>query len=445
MGLGSGAGLTSGSQNVFLGVNAGATNSTNNSNVYIGFECGGVNDGDDNVALGAEAMTGSLNQNCVFLGRLSGAHAINNNGSIYIGKDAGRENDHVTNVMIGYESGYGSTRSNENVFLGTKTGRSLKTGGANTLIGDHAGFSMSANETNNTFVGHQSGSAFDSGDNNTALGGSTVVNPGVNNSTAIGFNSTVCSSSTIVIGSNSAGAGNEFVVIGGCQKQFAVSPGELEVIGRDIWANGTMTPSDYRLKKNIKPIDNAIEKVSKLTGYTFNYKSKDQLGFSISESEQAGIIAQELIDNFEQPLRKSGNGYYGVNYSQLIPLLIQAIKEQTVKIEILEKEIKGSKEKESPNEELKDLNPTPTGRLYQNVPNPFEGETEIGYEISSDYTNAYLQVFDLNGQLRITTPLGKDKKGKVIISVRDLQPGIYAYSLIVDNALLESKTMVISK
>jgi hypothetical protein len=439
MGLGSGAGLTSGSQNVFLGVNAGATNSTNNSNVYIGFECGGVNDGDDNVALGAEAMTGSLNQNCVFLGRLSGAHAINNNGSIYIGKDAGRENDHVTNVMIGYESGYGSTRSNENVFLGTKTGRTLKTGGANTLIGDHAGFSMSTNETNNTFVGHQSGSAFDSGDNNTALGGSTVVNPGVNNSTAIGFNSTVCSSSTIVIGSNNGSRGKEAVIIGGCQPVWA-GVGDFEVIGGDGYAVNWYGVSDVRLKTNIKKIENPFQIINSLNGYLYNFKTNNDLGIKLPVEQQSGLLAQEIEKVFPTAIKQNSDGYLSVNYSSLIPVLIEGLKqleEENIKLNRRIKEIEAVDEKQ----DIISLNNI--GRLNQNKPNPFYQETVFSYQINNEYNHAEIKIFDLSGKLKESITIPMDSLS-VTYANNNLLPGIYAYTLFVDGLSVDTKTLVIT-
>ena len=90
----------------------------------------------------------------------------------------------------------------------------------------------------------------------------------------------------------------------------------------NITAFGTI--SDITMKENINPIENALEKISKLGGYTFNYKGND--------TPMTGVMAQELIDvlpgvvyEVEDP--KSGETVYAVRHGNIIGLLIEAIKE----------------------------------------------------------------------------------------------------------------------
>jgi hypothetical protein len=441
--------LTTGSQNVFLGYTAGVGTIDKYSNVYVGFLAGNTNNEDDNVAVGAEAMLGDKNKNCVFLGKSAGENAVNNNGSIFIGKETGQGNLNTNNVFIGYQSGMASTAASENTFLGTATGFLLDHGGANTLIGHYAGHDMWSAETGNTFIGHMAAANFDNPSGaargrNTAIGVGTVVDDDLQNSTAIGQSSRVCTDNTIVIGSNNGTNGNEVVVVGDCRPQNG-SIGDFEVVGGDLWAQGFWSASDIKLKRQIKRIEKPLEIINHLSGYTYLFKSFDETQIKLPQSAQVGLIAQELEKFFPYAVKEGASGYLGVNYQNIIPLLLEGIKEQNNKIEELQRDIINLKEKGHADEEIEDAEQVPTGRLYQNVPNPSQGETEISYEISSNYKNAYLQIFDLNGQLRKKASLGNDKKGTVIISVHDLQPGIYAYSLVVDNYLLESKTMVISK
>jgi hypothetical protein len=113
--------------------------------------------------------------------------------------------------------------------------------------------------------------------------------------------------------------------------------------------------SDGRLKENIQPITNAIEKVKKITGMTFDWKPmvKD-LGFEPNNIHEAGVIAQEIeavlpeaveIAPFDYDWKmpnksKSGEKYLTVKYEKIVPLLIQAIKEQQEQIEELKNLIK---------------------------------------------------------------------------------------------------------
>jgi type II secretory pathway pseudopilin PulG len=77
--------------------------------------------------------------------------------------------------------------------------------------------------------------------------------------------------------------------------------------------------SDKRLKKDFRPLENSSEKISKLSGFHFNWKSNDRADI--------GLIAQEVKDIYPELVIKNENGFYSVKYSQLIPILIEAHKE----------------------------------------------------------------------------------------------------------------------
>ena len=84
--------------------------------------------------------------------------------------------------------------------------------------------------------------------------------------------------------------------------------------------------SDERLKENISPISNALDKVLKISGNTFDWKE----GFENIHSHQGndvGVIAQEIQKVLPQLVTTRENGYKAVRYEKLVPLLIEAIKE----------------------------------------------------------------------------------------------------------------------
>ena len=87
--------------------------------------------------------------------------------------------------------------------------------------------------------------------------------------------------------------------------------------------------SDTRLKTNITPIMSAVTKLNTITGYTFEF-IKD------SGKRRSGVLAQEIQDILPEAVYTDADGYLSVSYDAIIPLLIQAIKEQQTKIEELE-------------------------------------------------------------------------------------------------------------
>jgi len=96
------------------------------------------------------------------------------------------------------------------------------------------------------------------------------------------------------------------------------------------------TPSDIRLKKNFEKIENGLDVVNKLEGHTFNWKKNDKrlsAGFKAQEVEK---ILPHLIDEKKLPLKSDDDKEYKVlRYEEIIPYLVEAIKEQQVEIDCL--------------------------------------------------------------------------------------------------------------
>ena len=92
--------------------------------------------------------------------------------------------------------------------------------------------------------------------------------------------------------------------------------------------------SDKRLKKNITPIDKAVDKVLKLGGYEFDWDEDKQRHH---KGRDIGVIAQEVEEIYPQAVETRDNGYKAVDYTKLVPVLIQAIKEQQKQIDKLKK------------------------------------------------------------------------------------------------------------
>jgi hypothetical protein len=105
--------------------------------------------------------------------------------------------------------------------------------------------------------------------------------------------------------------------------------------------NGTYyNPSDINKKQNIVKIEGALPKVLQLNGYNFEFKlHKEEIEKGQSPKATSGVIAQEVFAVMPEIVDQHDQDGMYVNYDGLIPYLIEAIKEQQVMIEDLQKQI----------------------------------------------------------------------------------------------------------
>ena len=108
--------------------------------------------------------------------------------------------------------------------------------------------------------------------------------------------------------------------------------------------------SDKRLKENIRPIENALDKIDKLSGFVYNWneKANKEAGYDM-DKDYVGVFAQDVekvqpeavelapFDNDSDDNSISGKNYLTVQYEKLVPLLIESIKELKKEIEELKK------------------------------------------------------------------------------------------------------------
>jgi len=109
---------------------------------------------------------------------------------------------------------------------------------------------------------------------------------------------------------------------------------KLTVVG-DVIAYGT--PSDKRLKENVKPIESALDKAMKLQGVTFDWKESDSI---LNIKEDIGFIAQDVQKVVPELVRENKDGMLSMRHQGIAPILLEAIKELKAEIEDLKKKIK---------------------------------------------------------------------------------------------------------
>lgn len=97
------------------------------------------------------------------------------------------------------------------------------------------------------------------------------------------------------------------------------------VASNDVTAYGS--PSDIRFKENIKPLENALDRVLKLQGVTFDWKEDSETRMYINLKEDIGFIAQQVQEIVPELVRQNDNGYLSLRDRGMTALLVESIKE----------------------------------------------------------------------------------------------------------------------
>src|SRR5210317_1433197 len=185
------------------------------------------------------------------------------------------------------------------------------------------------------------------GDVNALTPGGTATNPAiVFANTAQTSNNGIYSANSSTINISTAGTqratfnGNGLKINNGAlgvNVNASTTDGRIDA-SNDIVAYSS---SDRRWKENIKPIDNALNKILKIGGYEFDWKElseeerKTQHG---NEGHDIGVIAQEVEEVLPEVVTTRENGFKGVKYDKMVALLIEGMKEQQSQIEELKSE-----------------------------------------------------------------------------------------------------------
>jgi hypothetical protein len=125
--------------------------------------------------------------------------------------------------------------------------------------------------------------------------------------------------------------------------------GNVEVNG-NITYTGSCGPSDTRLKKDVQQLNGALDKVLKLRGVSFYWKSKAEMAaargkdvnnfsYGFGSEKQIGVIAQEVEEVLPELVVTDNDGFKAVKYENIAPVLIEAMKEQQAIIDNQQKEI----------------------------------------------------------------------------------------------------------
>nr|VFK68764.1 MAG: Chaperone of endosialidase [Candidatus Kentron sp. UNK]VFK70952.1 MAG: Chaperone of endosialidase [Candidatus Kentron sp. UNK] len=107
---------------------------------------------------------------------------------------------------------------------------------------------------------------------------------------------------------------------------------KLDVAGTIRGSN--VSPSDARLKKDIRPLEDPLDKITRVRGVSFHWKDEAK-----GTDREIGVIAQEMEKEYPELVSTDGEGIKSVAYGKLTAVLIEAIKAQQTRISALETQI----------------------------------------------------------------------------------------------------------
>jgi len=138
---------------------------------------------------------------------------------------------------------------------------------------------------------------------------------------------------TVTTGGNAASfdTDNAAFVIGNGTLWNAASDAFVVYFNGNATLSGDLTiNSDERLKDNIQPLGSTLDKLHQIEGKTYSFKKDEE------HTPKIGVLAQEVQAVFPELVTEGGDGILSVNYQGLVPVLINAINEQDIKIAALE-------------------------------------------------------------------------------------------------------------
>jgi trimeric autotransporter adhesin len=446
-----------GGDNVAIGPNSMMSNVSGFLNIAIGPAALRNNTGDQNIAIGSKSLfsTTSSTRNIaignsamlsntigfdnIAMGDEALYSATEADGNIAIGTSALHSNTAAFNVAIGDGSLIANTSGGVNIAMGRGSLSSCTTGSENTAIGDRAGSNLKTG-SNNTFIG------------NYANCGTTGA---ITNSTIIGSSATNTVSNSFVFGASTVTAWGFGVAAG--SRAIKVGTSSSNGNGAYLTQGGTWTNTSARNKKeNFQKQDkNAIlQKISQLEVTKWKYKGT-------ADEYHYGPMADDFHNLFNvgddsstSDMDKTGVLFLGMQ--QLIKLNSDKdaiIQQQNNKIDALENRLAKLETmmnvQQSNSSNVIAVN---NASLEQNIPNPFNNTTIINYSLPQHYSSARIIITDKSGKSlkEINLPAGRQGiagsgKGNIQIDAATLTSGAYQYTLYVNDKLIDTKQMVLSR
>jgi trimeric autotransporter adhesin len=300
---------TTGGSNSAFGYNSAALNTSGSNNVSVGWQSLFSNTtASDNTAVGYQSLyTNTTGTAVTALGYKAG---YSSNGSV--------------SVYVGYNCGVNATGSS-NTFIGSGAGEAVTSGAKNTIVGRYNGNQggLDIRTASNRIV-------LSDGDGNPyaywgSTGQATFRSVGVDNLLTLTSSAGAFSSRIQLDCTGGGGA-----VVASTSNVLTCQTGGTGGVTLNSGATAWVSASDERVKENLQEITNAANKVASLRAVTGNYTWDE------SKKSRAFLIAQDVLEVLPEAVETKNPDELGLAYTDVIPLLVAAIKELNAKVATLE-------------------------------------------------------------------------------------------------------------
>lgn len=383
-GLQTGQATTTGVANTFFGTQAGQSNTTGNDNSFFGSGAGRFNTtGNTNAFFGAGVgRNNTIGNGNAFFGAGAGIRNTTGTSNAFTGRSSGQGNTTGNNnTFVGHSAGGGNSIGSGNSFYGVGSGGFNTTGGSITIVGSFAdvlsdnltnataiGSSAAVNQSNSLVLGSINGVNSALADTNVGIGTTApaarlhVRDAGVDimigqacnsNTGAISFAGTVggCADYALrgdnvntVINRNAGGfisfrennTEQVRINIGGTLRINTLGAAGATSLCRNASNEVSSCSSSARYKTNISTFSYGLDLVRKLRPVSFNWKD--------GGIADMGLVAEEV--NAAEPLLTTTNEkgeVEGVKYDRVAVVLVNAVKEQQIQIDALQKQVNEQK------------------------------------------------------------------------------------------------------
>ena len=219
--------------------------------------------------------------------------------------------------------------------------------------------------------------------------------------------------------------------------------------------------------QTLRPINSALDGIA--SANPFMYIVRTQVpdigtGIVLDSATQTGTVApisdpvapfgksyyaldvNAVKQSFPALIIKDAQGNEYVNYTQLVPILVQAIKELKTELDDLKEAVasSGTRKVNAATNIATNTLDEGWGSISQNTPNPFTGQSTVRVSVPDDASDAYIDILTLNGASVKRIPVSNGLS-EVSLSSFDFAPGTYLYTLVVNGKVSETRRMVVSR
>ncbi len=322
-----------GASSLIYGVKSEA-NGSNNTSFTIGVEGSATNNSNTttNTTIGVRGITtsgSSTSTNLYSVTNPGGYFSSNDGQGIYAtttgGYNFGSSGNKASQAVTGY-SNQANTYLNAGLVGQADGSGSFKAGvmgyvnGTAGTVQSYAIYGSDNISTSTTYAGYFSGKLFATGA--TSLQNTLYVLGASTMSSTLNVSGLFTSFGGLLVQNSSTFNG----AISGTSANFSSC----------VVAANLSCPSDLRYKKNILPIENSLSNILKTNGVHYDWKQEEFPEKHFSDKNQIGFIAQEIEKIFPEMVFTDDKGFKSVDYARLTPVLVEAIKELTLKNQKLE-------------------------------------------------------------------------------------------------------------